>query len=395
MEKSSLKKDSRNIKVEILRIIACFAVIVYHIRELPWKSNGELSETAVFFECVCTICVMTFFLISGFFIYGKDGNIIDNWIKLLKKFFKTVFIPFLIITIICLIFHEYLISRKTFIECISSFNIVDALKTLLLSFKNFSADDLPGTAAHLWYIYSYLIIILVYPITRFIIVNFKRKYIYIILSILTIFMIINDYYLFYGNPSFNIVFKIIHKPIYYSLLGYILYVDVLKEIIDKSATSKGVIINKKLFFISIIVYLVTFILLFNTQVAYYLTTDGPYVYTSWLSTYAVVLTTAFIIFVYNLDIEKFLSDKVKNIIYFISSKTLGIYLIHYLIITKLLSIGFQARFTNNRPNIFYHLAYYLFYGLFIFIITFITVYVIDFIKYKLSSCVRLKEAKNG
>ena len=108
-------KTKRNVKIEIIRLIACFAVIWYHIRELPFKSNGELSETAVFFECICTICVMTFFLITGFFIYNKKGNIIYDWLKMLKKFFINIFIPFIIICIITLIFHDYLISKNSFV----------------------------------------------------------------------------------------------------------------------------------------------------------------------------------------------------------------------------------------------------------------------------------------
>ena len=136
-----------------------------------------------------------------------------------------------------------------------------------------------------------------------------------------------------------------------------------------------------------LVYIITFVLLFKTQVSYYLTTNGEYVYTSWLSTYSLFLTTAFILFVYNINFDNFFNDKINNMIYYLSSKTLGIYMIHYLIITKFLSIGFQSRFTNNRPNILYHLAYYVLYSLFIFIVSFIVVVIIDFVVNKIKSLV--------
>ena len=202
-------KSKRNVKIEIIRLIACFAVIWYHIRELPFKSNGELSETAVFFECICTICVMTFFLITGFFIYNKKGNIISDWIELLKKFLINIFIPFIIVCIITLIFHDYLISKKSFVYCVQNIDIKYIAEKLWQSIKTFDVAPLPGTAAHLWYIYSYAIIIIAYPITRYILTKMPKHVGYIILIILTICMIVNDYHLYFGDPTYNKIFQII------------------------------------------------------------------------------------------------------------------------------------------------------------------------------------------
>lgn len=374
-------KSKRNVKIEIIRLIACFAVIWYHIRELPFKTNGELSETAVFFECLCTICVMTFFLITGFFIYNKKGNIITDWISLLKKFLINIFVPFIIVCVITLIFHDFLISKNSLIECINNINISYIIEKLFLSIKSFDVAMLPGTAAHLWYVYSYAIIMLVYPITRYILTKMPKFVGYLVVAILTIFMIINDYHLYFGDPSFNLIFKIIHKPIYYSAVGYILYNDIIKKYVDsKPIDDKTLIINIKIFVISILVYAITFVLLFFTQVGYYLGVNNGYVYTSWLSLYSLIMTSAFILVVYNVNVEKFLTSKIKNAIFYLSSKTLYIYLVHYLIITKFMSIGFQNIWTRNRPNIIYHFVYYIFYSLFIFILSLIVVIVLDFIK---------------
>lgn len=383
-------KVGRNVKIEIIRLIACMAVIWYHIRELPWKSNGELSETAVFFECVCTICVMTFFLITGFFIYNKKGPIIKDWISLIKKFLKQVFSFFLFVAIFTLIFHDYLISKASFLYCIENVSFVRVFSTLFNSIIHLTANYLPGTAAHLWYVFSYAIIIIAYPITRYVMTKLPKYVGYIIIAILTICMIVNDYFLFFGDPTYNLIFKVIHKPIYYSACGHVLYNDIIKKYIDDkidSATNKDkiFIINKPIFVISAITYAITFILLFNTQIGYYLGTNGEYVYTSWLSTFSLFLTSSFILFVYNLNLEIFLNDKIDNAVYYLSSKSLGIYMIHYPIITKFLSIGFQSRFTNNRPNILFHLMYYVFYSLFIFIVSFVILLAIEFVVNKIKS----------
>ena len=368
------------------------AVIWYHIRELPWKSNGELSETAVFFECVCTICVMTFFLITGFFIYNKKGPIISDWISLIKKFISQVFILFIVVSIFTIVFHDFLISRQSFIYCVQNISINNIFTTLFNSLRFFTANYLPGTAAHLWYIFSYAIIIIAYPITRYVMTKLPKWVGYTILIVLTICMVINDYFLFFGDPTYNLIFKIIHKPIYYSAWGYVLYNDIMVKYIDEKLEKaidrdKVFIINKPLFIVSLITYAVTFILLFKTQVAYDLGTNGEYVYTSWLSTFSLILTTSFVLLIYDINIERFLNEKINNVIYYISSKTLGIYMIHYPIITKFLSIGFQSRWTNNRPNILYHLLYYVFYSLFIFIVSFAVVWIVEFIINKIKSLI--------
>ena len=386
-------KTKRDVKIEIIRLIACFMVIWYHIREVVYigKPDFELKETVVFFECICTICVMTFFLITGFYIYNMKGNIISDWIKLLKKLFFNILIPFFAVCIFCLIFHNFLISRESFVTCIEKIDVQNIFYKLYLSIIHLdvghltdSAGNPIGTAGHLWYVYSYAIIIFAYPITRYILTKFPKHVVYVLLAILTICMVVNDYHLFYGNPSFNIVFKIIPKPIYYSACGYVLYNDIIKKQIDRKDEGKSLIINKPLFFISIAIYVVTFVLLLKTQCNYYLYhhnngTDAPYVYTSWLSLYSLFLTSAFILIVYNINFEKLLNDSIRNMIFFVSKMTLGIYLVHYLIKTKLESIGFQQKFFVNRPNIFYHFAYFIVYSFIIFVLSFALVLVLNYI----------------
>ena len=379
-------KSKRNVKIEIIRLIACLMVIWYHIREVVdiSSNNFELKETVVFFECICTICVMTFFLITGFFIYNMKGDIISDWLKLLKKLFFNILIPFLILCIICLIFHDFIISKESFLYCIEHIDIKEIGYKLFLSIRYFDVAYLPGTAGHLWYIYSYAIIILVYPITRFILTKLPKFITYILLAIFTALMIINDYFLFYGNPSYNVVFEIIHKPIYYSAWGYVLYNDIIKKQIDEKDDGRSIIINKTLFAISLVIYAVTFILLLKTQINYYLYhhnngTQAPYVYTSWLSLYSLILTSAFILIVYNINFDKILNINIKNAIFFVSKMTLGIYLVHYLIKTKLESLGIQRQIFVDRPNIVYHFAYFIVYGFIIFILSFIIVYIFEYI----------------
>lgn len=377
---NAIKKSHTDIKVEILRIIACISVIWYHIRSLPWKTDGTMSETAVFFECVCTICVMIFFLISGFYIYDKKGNLFKDWISIITKFLKTVFLPFILVVIFVVIFQDFLISKCSFVECLQNTSFKYVFDTIFNSFKHYDVNFLPGAAGHLWYIYSYMIILAVYPITRIILRRFDRKLVYAIIIVFLILMILNDYYLFYGNPKINIFFQICHKPIFYSAWGNLLYNDVIKKfIVKKEVENKTIIINKPLFSISILIYCITFVLLFFTQSKYNMTTNQAYVYTSWLSTFSLILTSAFVLVVYNVNILPYITKKIEKIIYFISSRTLEIYLIHYLIITKLLSCGFQQFVSKDRPNFLAHLWYHIWYSFFILVLTFIFILLVEFV----------------
>ena len=378
-------KSKRNVKVELLRVIACILVIWYHIRPLPlaFKPTGELSETAIFFECICTVCVMTFFLITGFFIYDREGGIIKSWLYFLKNFFIKIFPPFIIVSIICIVFHNYLISEASFMDCIHNFSFSRVCDMLLASLRSFSTDPLPGTAAHMWYIYAYFYIILVYPITRFIIKKLPECTTYIVLIIITIIMVLNDYNSFYGDSIYYMFFDIVKKPVYYSVVGYMLYHKIIKRFIDEKlelSDKNSIIINYKVLIIAIIMYVVTFILLFKTEVRYCLTTNNGYVYTSWLSLYSLILTIAFVLIIYDINIDLFVNDKIRKTILFLSGKTLGIYLIHYLVVVKLSSIGFQNEFTKRLTNIVHHFLYYTIYSLIIFVISLAIVSICGFIK---------------
>ena len=114
-------------------------------------------------------------------------------------------------------------------------------------------------------------------------------------------------------------FDIVKKPVYYSVVGYVLYHKIIKRFIDgklELSDKKSIIINYKVLIIAIIMYVVTFILLFKTEVRYCLTTNNGYVYTSWLSLYSLILTIAFVLIIYDINIDLFVNDKKRKTILF-------------------------------------------------------------------------------
>ena len=314
-------------------------------------------------------------MISGFFIYSKNGKIFDDWIDVLKKFFKNIFLPFIILSIIAIIFNDFFISKANIVECIKNIDFNSYSKMLFDSFTHFSVAFLKPMAAHLWYVYAHLTILLVYPITRYILTK-SKKISYGIIIIYFIMLMTNDILVMKNIDNLNFVLNILYRPVFYSAFGYLLYNDIIKKFVfDKN--SEQIIINKNLFFISLVIYIITFVLLYKVTTKYYLTINGNYVYPSWYSSLIATMASTFILMVFNINFDYFLSDKIKNAICFVASKTLGIYLIHYFVAMKLNSIRFRDYIITNRPTFIHQVANYIISILLVFVISFIMVIIID------------------
>ena len=67
--KANTKRDSR---VELLRLFACFSVLVLHFKPGSFV-GGRAVWSRVFVTCLCTDAVGIFLSISGFFFFGRQG----------------------------------------------------------------------------------------------------------------------------------------------------------------------------------------------------------------------------------------------------------------------------------------------------------------------------------
>ena len=362
------KTRGRDIGVEVLRLIACLAVCTYHIRLFATKTDGTISETYTLLECSLAICVMSFFFITGFFIYNKKGNILANWFKLIINTIIYIIIPTIIVVIICIIFNDYFINIKSFDECIEAIDIKNIIDVLIDGFKDFTAGPWPGTAAHLWYIFAYLYIVISYPLVQLIINKVPKKLILILLAYLILIGVVNDIWILDNDFTFHKIFDYIKKPVVYCVVGHYLYNEVLIRI--KNKESNFLIKDFYTFIAGIVIYLVSIGLMFYFQYNYYVKYDVHiYVYSSWLSMFSMFLTIGFFLIIYNIDFDKMWNDEIKNMIYYFSKQTFIVYLIHYLIVIRFVCTGFQDAWHQDFTNAFQYVLYYLFYGFFIFAVS--------------------------
>ena len=381
------KKRVRDIGIEVLRLMACIAVCTYHIRLFATKTDGTVSETYTLLECSLAICVMSFFFITGFFIYRKKGNVLINWFKLIINTIINIIVPSIIVVIICIILHDYFINIKTFDECIKNINVDQILDVIIAGFKDFTAGPWPGTAAHLWYIFAYLYIVISYPFVQLLINKIPKKIIMIILGYLVLIGIVNDVWIMDNDFTIHRIFDFIKKPVMYCIIGHYFYSEVLLKI--KNKDSNFLIKDFKTFVAGIIIYLVSILLMFNFQYNYYVKYDVHiYVYSSWLSMFSMFLTIGFFLIVYNIDFDKMWNEDIKNMIQYFSKQTFIVYLIHYLIVIRFVCTGFQDAWNQDFTNAFQYLLYYIFYGFFIFSVSMIISMIITTIPNMISKTFR-------
>ena len=230
---------------------------------------------------------------------------------------------------------------------------------------------LNSLCAHLWYIYSYIKIVIWIPILWLVCKEDKNaklaRRIMMILSIAGLFL--EDVQRFWIIPVVGkiSVMQIIPIEILYVLLGYELFVN--KERIKK---------NKKLSIACLIGYFVINFLRYRTEMQYMVNNSLVHIigrdsFMEWRYTcFNVISGLLLFMFLYSFEIK---NEKISKIILWISNKTFGIYLIHYLVLAKIDLYKFE------KIEKFYLEIIYLFLGLIVtFVISILIIMIIEQIK---------------
>lgn len=155
---------NRKIHLEILRIIAIIFVLFHHS---GWRGfalflhrDGMMSAVYLMLSTLCEVAVPIFFMISGALLLKKDESIKDI---LLKRVLKFIIILFAITAIYH--FYDVWFNHR-------------ALGSFLTVFNAFMTNSASGA---LWYMYSYIALMLMLPFFRNIAKNTTAKqYIYLI-----------------------------------------------------------------------------------------------------------------------------------------------------------------------------------------------------------------------
>lgn len=319
------KSKKRDISIDLIRIVACILVILTHLcLQVLNRCYNRIDWSRLLEKSFLTDGVPLFFMITGFFLV--NGR---SYKKIWKSTFLKILLPTFIFIIFVQIFQPFILNQASFIDCIRNVNF--SLVPIIQAILKADVKYLGSLCDHLWYIFSYIKIVIWIPILWLVCKETDNSKLArrIMLGLSFVSAILTDIQKFWIIPvvgEINIL-TIIPREIMYVLLGYELFVhkDKIKN-------------NKKICIISLIGFIIVNLIRYKTEMFYmvlnYLTDIvGRPNFMEWRYTSLNIFSGIFLfLFLYSFEIK---NEKISKILVWISDKTFGIYLIHYLILAKI------------------------------------------------------------
>ena len=391
----------RNLKVELLRIISILLVIANHsILNIYYGDSHKYLSMEAFTLMGVTI----FFIITGFYLYNNKNTIT----KVYKNYWLRIFIPFSIFCILVIMFEKAINCDISFIENMKDLHPILAIKTYLQGIKRWTCTNWTYLLGHTWYVFDYSVIIVLFPLTHYIVNKLNKRFVYILCILFLIGIIYIDFTVPKGLGIYALSQKI-PKAMFISLCGHVFYNDILPFLRNKIKAvrlnaSRGEAVrahssNRDTYehHLSIIclVLVSVFIVIFNIVVRiqqYYddIPKDSqhfPY-YFRQESFLMLIMSFVFITILFILyeliknritnSIDENKKDKISNVILFFSKKTFLVYLIHSELIVISMNTGIFHYFANH--NAVLQVLLNIVYVMIIYICSILIVSLLEFIK---------------
>ena len=308
--KTKLKKNINKkeiIYIDILRIIACFCVIINHTQGFLLEKGG-FGNTL--FYCLtfsfCKVGVVLFLMISGMLILDKDYD----FKKILKCIYR-VLVP-----VLGLSFIFYILNVG-----FSSFSVFEFIKSILYE---------PYLIAY-WYIYALIGIYFTIPFLQKMVKSFKIKdyVIFVILFLLvpTFWNTFGRYFSFFVNSNFLAAF----------------FPVLLSVVVCGSFLSK-INLEKKYLITAIVTLFISYLVMMLFMFVPYIKGNGiSYAFDSWSSFPVILMSMSFFYIIRYIYENKKFSEKTNKVISGVASTTFGIYLIHLVLNHRLYNFGLMQR----------------------------------------------------
>lgn len=195
-------KENKKIYLEIIRIFAIFMIIFNHIDGFIYFTVTENILTwlfSIFLASICKMGVPLFFMISGALLLPKE----ETYSELFRKRISRIIVVLLTVSFFYYIFDCWRYG-------IEEAGIVDFINKLCTN----------GIRESLWFLYTYLSMLLLLPFFRKMIILFDRKMLIYLLGLKVLYSTIIPFVSFFTKIS------IYHKPgfvdecFFYLILGY-------------------------------------------------------------------------------------------------------------------------------------------------------------------------------
>ena len=322
-KQTNVKK--RDISVELIRVVACLLVVAVHLSLQVFNQYySQVDWSRLFEKCFFTDGVPLFFMITGFFI--ANGR---SYKKTWKSVGKRILLPVGIYVLFAQIFYMFITNKQSIMWClqnaINNLNLQGILRAILTG----DVVNINSLCAHLWYIFSHIKIVIWMPVLWLICKNeatpnLARR---MIMGFGIFSFVIQDIQKFVLIPDTAIkIFTMVDPTILYVLFGYELFVN--KDKIKK---------NKKLCIISLVLFVLANVAKYKLEMQYmvinnYYDIVGRSSFLEWKYTSLNIISSICLFMaLYSFEIK---SERFSKIISWLSDKTFGVYLVHYLLIAK-------------------------------------------------------------
>ncbi len=296
-----MEKSKRYIWLDIIKMIACFCVIVNHTEGYLLEYTNYAKMPTLFYcmqFCLCKMGIPLFIMTTGYLLLTNSQNNEFNFKDVFRRIFRII-IPLIGIQLLLFIKDNGL----------TNFSLIAFLKSFLHE---------PYMIPY-WYLYMLIGLYLITPFIKKMVNNFNindyKIFIVIFLVIPSLLPILNNYmHIDFSNYFFQAFFPMIMA---FFIAGVYL--------------SKVTISKKKLWF--------SIFLLFISSIFYFLTLYYPYLtngnisyqYDTYTSIFCIVQSFALFYIIRHLLENFHFNKRTSKIIEEISKTTFGIYLIHALI----------------------------------------------------------------
>lgn len=324
-ENKQINVKKRDISVELIRVVACLLVVAVHLSLQVFNQYySQVDWSRLFEKCFFTDGVPLFFMITGFFI--ANGR---SYKKTWKSVGKRILLPVGIYVLFAQIFYMFITNKQSIMWClqnaINNLNLQGILRAILTG----DVVNINSLCAHLWYIFSHIKIVIWMPVLWLICKNeatpnLARR---MIMGFGIFSFVIQDIQKFVLIPDTAIkIFTMVDPTILYVLFGYELFVN--KDKIKK---------NKKLCIISLVLFVLANVAKYKLEMQYmvinnYYDIVGRSSFLEWKYTSLNIISSICLFMaLYSFEIK---SERFSKIISWLSDKTFGVYLVHYLLIAK-------------------------------------------------------------
>lgn len=338
--------SERTLSLDLMRIVACIGVIGIHVlMDYRMHTDGTGAGGVIFAESLLRWPVPCFLMLSGYFLFQREIPLK----KLLLRIIRRLALPAAAVTLFISVFGAWVLGISGLRQCVSNFT----WSSLLDSVGRMLRWELPEPGFWLGYIITAMKMYLLYPVLKFICKDTKEA---------------NESRWFLMALLFGgqILIPFLKLPIYvyapFDTYGAFFFLFGYEAFRMKK---RGYLDSKWMMWGSAAVFLLSGIFTWVASMYLDIGNSGTFseIYFGYTSLNIAVEAAAVFLFFLSIPVQKTEDRRhwSEDLLLWLSGRTMSIYLVHYLVILKIRSKGYDEKLSQlfGGNNFFFFAAYIL------------------------------------